>query len=224
MKLYSELAEHWQDFSPTHEYAEEAAFLAGLLRPARTVLELGSGGGNVAWWLKSEFQMTLTDLSPEMLAMSARQNPDCEHIQGDMRTLALDRKFDAVLMHDAVMYMTTLEDLRAALSTAKRHADILVVAPDHLAETFQETTEHGGEGSLRWLEWVRASGEVVECDYILALLEEGGVRTVVDRHQVGIFPRQTWIDLLAEGGWSVSALEDPTGEGRRLEVFRCVRS
>ncbi len=217
MMLYSDLAEWWQLVSPTSEYEEEAAFLATLLR---------CGGGNVAWWIKGEFELTLADLSPRMLAMSLAQNPECEHVVGDMRTLDLGREFDAVLIHDAIMYMTTLEDLRKALTTAKRHARRIVVAPDHLKENFRPSTDHGGEDGperqIRYLEWTHdpdPDDTVVDCDYILVMKENGELRTVVDRHQVGLFPRQTWLDLLAEGGYSVAAIPDPTGEGIRLEVF-----
>lgn len=90
-KLYDELAGWWQLVSPTEDYAEEATFFAGLFRGAGvgTLLELGSGGGNVAWFSKRDFEMTLTDLSGAMLAQSAEQNPGLEHVEGDMRTLRL---------------------------------------------------------------------------------------------------------------------------------------
>ena len=68
----------------------------------KRVLELGSGGGNLASHLKQHVQLTLTDLSPGMQQVSRALNPECEHIVGDMRTLRLNRLFDAVLVHDAV--------------------------------------------------------------------------------------------------------------------------
>lgn len=220
MQLYQELAPWWQQFSPTHEYQEEAAFFKTLLAPARTVLELGCGGGNVAFWLKGDFQLTLTDLSEPMLANSRRQNPECEHLQGDMRTLDLGRTFDAVLIHDAIMYMLTVADLRLAIETAKRHSKRIVIAPDHLLETFEPGTECGGEGDIRWLEWTHdRAGTTVAVDYVLALREGDALRTVVDRQQVGVFGRDTWIELLSEGGYTVAVVPDPSGDGRRLEVF-----
>jgi len=42
-----------------------------------------------------------------MLELSRTINPEAEHILGDMRTLRLGRTFDAVLIHDAICYMTT---------------------------------------------------------------------------------------------------------------------
>jgi trans-aconitate methyltransferase len=82
------------------------------------VLELGSGGGNNASHLKAHCDLTLIDASDRMLALSRRINPECEHVTGDMRTVRLDRQFDAVFIHDAIDYMVTLDDLRAALTTA----------------------------------------------------------------------------------------------------------
>ncbi len=105
MKLYEELAEWWPLFSAPEDYAEEAAFFAEVLTKGcapRTVLELGSGGGNNALYLKSKFEMTLVDLSPQMLAVSRALNPECEHREGDMRTVNLGRTFDAVFIHDAI--------------------------------------------------------------------------------------------------------------------------
>ena len=54
-RFYGELAEWWPLISPSDEYAEEAAFAAGLLAsatvPVADVLELGSGGGTYSSYL-----------------------------------------------------------------------------------------------------------------------------------------------------------------------------
>jgi SAM-dependent methyltransferase len=165
MKLYGELASWWPLLSAPEDYAEEAAFFEGLLRahaarPVRTLLELGSGGGNNASHLKAHFQLALVDPSPGMLAVSRRLNPECEHVEGDMRSVRLGRTFDGVFVHDAIVYMTTEDDLRAALATAWEHCapgGAAVFAPDHVRENFRPSTEHGGhdgpERGLRYLAW-----------------------------------------------------------------------
>jgi len=47
----------------------------------------------------------LVDKSPGMLEVSRALNPECEHVEGDMRTVRLGREFDLVFVHDAVAYM-----------------------------------------------------------------------------------------------------------------------
>ena len=107
-KLYFELSSWYHLLSSPSDYGEEAEFVRSLIAgasaiPPVTVLELGSGGGNNASHLKAHFKLTLADLSEGMLDLSRRLNPECEHIHGDMRTLRLDRLFDAVFIHDAIM-------------------------------------------------------------------------------------------------------------------------
>src|ERR1700674_3401034 len=126
MKLYGELADWWPIFSAPEEYRKEAAFFARALMSAgdpkpRRVLELGAGGGNNAFHLKKKFDMTLVDLSPHMLAVSRSLNPECEHVEGDIRTVRLGRTFDAVFVYDAICHMTTEADLRAVMETAFVH-------------------------------------------------------------------------------------------------------
>src|SRR5690348_280630 len=126
MKLYGELAGWWPLFSDPEQYRRETAHIARVLRnsmapPPRTVLELGSGGGNSAFHLKARFAMTLVDRSPQMLKVSRRLNPECQHIRGDIRRLRLRQTFDAVYVHDAICHMTTERDLRAVMETAHEH-------------------------------------------------------------------------------------------------------
>jgi SAM-dependent methyltransferase len=230
-RLYTELAGWWQLISPTKDYADEAAFFKGLFHAenTKTILELGSGGGNVAWFLKKNFTLTLTDISGEMLTESKKQNSELEHIEGDMRTLRLGSTFDGVLIHDAIMYMTSEEDLRAALVTAYEHCKpggAVVIVPDWVAETFRPHTTHEGEDAgergVRYLEWIwdaDPNDTEVNYEFILALKENDALRTVVDRQVVGVFPRATWLQLLRDVGFEARVVEDPSTDGERTEVF-----
>jgi SAM-dependent methyltransferase len=216
-QLYSELAPWWPLFSKPEDYAAEAAFYASQIEqacdsPPRTVLELGSGGGNNASHMKAHFQMTLVDRSQAMLAVSRELNPECEHVEGDMRAVRLGRAFDAVFVHDAVMYMTTEEDLARVMATAYAHCrpgGAALFAPDHVLETIELKMDwgghDGGDRGVRYLEWdwdPDPTDTMYVGEFAYLLREGGKVRCVYDRHVFGIFPRGTWMSLLAGAGFS----------------------
>lgn len=231
LRMYDELADWFHLLTAPAEYADEAAFFHDLLRtnvagPLETLLELGSGGGNTASHLRAHLRLTLTDIAPAMLDLSRTLNPGCEHLLGDMRSLRLGRTFDAVLIHDAVMYMTTEDDLRAALTTAFVHlrpGGAAVIAPDCVRETFKPNADHGGhdgEGrAVRYLEWSYdpdPSDTTFITDFALLLREGAGdVRVRYDRHVEGLFARAAWLDLLREVGFVPSVTVDASG----LDVF-----
>lgn len=229
-RFYDDLAVWWPLISPPEDYAEEAAFCATLLAsasiPVREVLELGSGGGHNAAHLKAQFGMTLVDLSARMLDVSRHLNPECEHRCGDMRTVRLGRRFDSVFIHDAVDYMSTEADLRLAIETAFVHCrpgGVAVFVPDHIRETFEESSDHGGnDGSgglgVRYLEWSwdpdpEDNWSVTE--YVFLLRDsDGAVDVVHETHRVGLFSAGTWLQLLAEAGFAPQVVTEVTTEDR----------
>jgi SAM-dependent methyltransferase len=226
MHMYSDLAPWFHLLTHPSDYADEAAFVRRVVDDvavgdALTLLELGSGGGNNASHLKARFHCTLTDISPEMLALSRTLNPECEHLEGDMRTLRLGRTFDVVFVHDAISYLTTEDDLGAAVETAAAHVrpgGVVILTPDATTEIFEPQTDHGGHDgedgrSLRYLEWTHAAtGSTYEVDYLIIARGPGDdVRVVHDRHVLGVFPRATWERLLSEAGLELvdTTVEDP---------------
>lgn len=228
INFYRDLAEWWPLFSPPMHYVEEVDDFLRRLAPlpppgTKTLLELGCGGGSFASHLKQQFRLTLTDLSHGMLAQSLAINPDAEHLQGDMRTLRLNREFDYVLVHDAVCYMTELGDLQAAIETAALHCrrgGTVVFLPDYVKETFTPGTEEGGEDGpdgrgFRYLEWRwdrDPDDTTYFVDYAFLLRESNGdVRVVHDRHVEGLFPRAMWLKLLEAAGLAASTERDQWG-------------
>jgi len=241
-KLYTELAREWYHLlTAPEDYGEEAAFYWRCFLEAadtlpQTLLELGSGGGNMASHYKRRVTATLTDLSAEMLAISQTINPELEHVQGDMRTLRLGRTFDAVFVHDAVIYLTTEADLRQAIETAFVHlrpGGVAIFAPDCVRETFRPHTDHGGHDgdgrALRYLEWTfdpDPTDSTYVTDYTYVLREGNDPpRCEQDRHVVGLFSRDVWLRLLTETGCTAKLLPlvHSDVEPGETEVFVAVK-
>lgn len=237
-RLYADLAHLWPVMSPPEDYAEEGAQLRDELHkrlgPGRArILELGTGGGHLLHHLTADFEATAVDLSEAMLAHSQRLNPGVAHHIGDMRTVRLGETFDAVLIHDAIDYMATEDDLRAAFATARAHlrpGGLLLAIPDDYVETFTpprvwHETRRAGDSELTFVEysWDPDPNDTqVETVYVFFFEQDGELRVEVDRHVVGLFPISTWERLLVESGFEPERVDYPhTDDDRPMYLWVC---
>ncbi len=235
IRLYNELAHLWPVISPPEEYAEEAGYWRRAIRdnlgPGRHhLLELGVGGGHNLSHLTAEFQATAVDISPKMLDLSRRLNPAVDHHLGDMRTVRLDRKFDAVLVHDAISYMLTEDDLQATFTTAKEHLNnggLLLVAPDLVQDEFTNgvvLTWSSKKGNIEVEIEERItdpdpSDTMVESLYTYTIKEGGAERVERDTHISGLFSIAAWTRVFEEAGFQVERVSLPGYRGYGEHLF-----
>ena len=238
-RLYSDLSWLWPMWGDAAtEYAHYCDHVTSLVRryaerPARTLLDIGCGGGKNVLNLKRHFDVTGLDLSPAMLAQARERNPECDFVQGDMRSFRLDRTFDAVLVDDAISHMSCRADFVAALRAASAHLDpggVLVATPDVTVETFRQnrttTTPAGRDGlDVVFVENVYdpdPADEWYETTIVYLIRERGRLRVETDRWTMGLFSRDTWRQALGETGLRVhEGLYEP-GEDA-YTVFACVK-
>lgn len=240
MRLYDDLAYLWPIVSPPEDYAEEAAYWRRAIRshlgPGRhRILELGAGGGHNLSHLTDDFEATAVDLSPRMIEHSRRLNPEVEHHVGDMRTVRLGKTFDAVLIHDAISYMLTENDLRAAFATARAHllpGGLLLAAPDLVAENFEDgkvlrwpVAPPAGSGGVvvtveEHLTDPDPNDTVIQSLITYTILENGLRKVEEDLHVCGLFPVASWTSLIDEAGFDVAILPLPgDGDGCGEHLF-----
>ncbi|MBI3861662.1 MAG: class I SAM-dependent methyltransferase [Planctomycetia bacterium] len=130
-------AEQYDRIYAAKNYEAECDLLEAALRrfgagAVESILDLGCGTGNHAFVLgRRGKRVTAVDRSAEMLnqardkAARASQTSDSPvpvFVQGDVRTVALEKTFDAVIMMFAVLgYQVANSDVTAALATVRRH-------------------------------------------------------------------------------------------------------
>ena len=120
-----------------------------------------TGGGHFISHLTDVFQVTAVDVSEDMLANARRLNPGVEHIVGDMRNIRLGRTFDAVLVHDAIAYITTEDDLSDTFAAARAHLEpggVFITMPDHYIDRpvwpyINNRTHAQGDRELTYIEY-----------------------------------------------------------------------
>ncbi len=217
--MYDDLAHLWPLISPPQDYAEEAQHWRSALRktlgPGRhEILELGVGGGHNLSHLTDEFPATAVDASEKMLELSKRLNPGVEHYVGDMRSVRFGKTFKAVIIHDAIDYMLSEEDLRLTIATAVAHlapGGVFITSPDYFRETFRDphvhySTRSDGQTELTFIEYdYDPDPDDTTVESIMFYLIRKGVELRIehDRHVTGLFPLSTWTRLMAAAGFQV---------------------
>lgn len=241
LRLYDDLAWLWPIWGDAEEYADYCSHVARLIRrhaliPVRTLLNVGCGGGKNVFNLKRHYDVTGLDLSPRMLDLARDLNPGCEFVKGDMRAFSLQRVFDAVLVDDAISYMASRADLRAAIAAAWQHlrpGGVMVVAPDDTMETFvQNHTEvtPGGKGMSANVEVMFVENSYdpdpdddhYEVTMVYLIREHGRLRIETDRHIYGLFTLGVWRETLAEVGFKIHE-ETYVEEGKAYVTFVCLK-
>lgn len=207
-RLYDDLAAWWPVLSPLEDAEEDAVIYGALLgqaadAPIRSLLELGCGGGAIAHHFPPSWHCTLVDRSEAMLSVSRARNPDRVHRCADLRTLRLAEPVDAVLLHDAVMYLTDEASRRAAWETVAanlRPGGAALIVPDLTRESYDDSTvvgggarEDGAEARLMEWRWDPDPGDdTFRAELILAIQEGGEVRTVHETHEMALLSRAQW--------------------------------
>lgn len=206
-------------------------------RDLKTMLHLGCGAGGHDYYFKRHFEVTGVDISGGMLNIAREANPDVSYVQGDMRSISLEQKFDVVIIPDSIAYMSTHEDLKKAIHTVASHlcpgGIFLVVA--HIKEEFinNNFAYSGTDGDIH-ITVFENNHVISESQYeatLVYLIRQSGVLQVgYDVHTLGLFNYDTWLKFFSEAKLCVNASfnmdelydEFLLGEGEyRLKVFIC---
>jgi len=231
-RLYDDLAWIWPIISPPEDYVDETAEAVESIRrhadiAVERVINLGCGGGHNDFSLKKEFQVTGVDISETMLALARALNPEVTYVRGDMRSVRLGARFDAVTIFDSINYMRTVDSLRAAFTTAYSHlkpGGVFVTYVEECRERFRQNkttslTNRRDDVEITLIENYYdpdPDDTWYECTLIY-LIRRGGELTVeTDCHLLGLFPLTTWLEEMKAVGFKVhqrqSTVPDEAGE------------
>jgi ubiquinone/menaquinone biosynthesis C-methylase UbiE len=97
------------------DYDEEYDFYNSFIKEnnCKTILEIGSGTGNLAKRFKEHGHDYIgLDYSESMITIARERNNNCTFIQGDMRDFNLEKQVDAIIITGrSTSYLTTNEDV-----------------------------------------------------------------------------------------------------------------
>jgi len=240
-RFYKDLAKYWPIISPPEDYIEEGEYVAQVIKhtspiETKTVLDLGCGGGHDDFALKKHFKITGVDISPDMLKLAKKLNPEVKYVKGDMRTVRLKDKFDAVTIFDSIHYMTTHDDLTTLFETAYHHlkpGGVMITVVEVTKETFVQNKTRSMVQSKNNVEvsFIEnyydpdPTDNTYEATFVFLIRDKGKLKIETDKHTCGVFAMQTWLDILEETGFRVSKLDfnvsDP--EAQTYPLLLCVK-
>ncbi|CAM2891556.1 class I SAM-dependent DNA methyltransferase [Flavobacterium frigoris] len=103
------------------DYDEEYKFYNQLIHEykCKTVLEIGSGTGNLAKRFQENHQDYIgLDYSTSMIAIAKERTKNCRFILGDMRDFNLEKKVDSIIITGrSTSYLTSNEDVNETFNS-----------------------------------------------------------------------------------------------------------
>jgi SAM-dependent methyltransferase len=221
-RLYDDLAWTWPIISPPDDYVEESEYFAEVIRKyagpgSATLLHLGCGGGHNDHNLKLHYRVTGIDLSLRMLELARKLNPEVVYHEGDMRSIRLEERFDAVTILDSINYMLSEDDLRSAFETAFYHllpGGVFLTHVEQTPRTFRQNrttsiTRSLGDTEITFVENYYdpdPADTTYECTFVYLVRQRGRLVIETDRHLCGLFPLNVWYDNLRITGFDVRRL------------------
>lgn len=124
-RQFNEYAEIYDElFSAAMDYEKEVEFYDSILskNKCKRILEVGCGCGHRGkFFINKSYDYTGLDISGGMLRIARRKYPEIRFIQGDVRKLSLNEKFDAIIFVGVgSAYLITDDDVMSALKSMKK--------------------------------------------------------------------------------------------------------
>ena len=217
---YGDLAWTESIITSPGDYAEETDFYVKLIKEnsrieTKTLLHLGCGAGGNDYIFKQHFRVTGVDISGKMLKIARNINPEVTYLYGDMRSIDLKERFDAVAVPDSIDYMATMPDLEVMIGVACKHLRpggvLLIVAKTR--EEFRENNfcytgaKDDIEITIFENNYIPNSDRATYEATLVYLIRRGGKLSIhTDRHILGLFSQTEWLSLLKGAGLEVKQI------------------
>lgn len=199
------------------DYIEENEIYVRLIKKhaghdVKDLLHLACGAGGNDFTFKQHFRVTGVDISEEMLRIARKLNPEVNYAHGDMCSVDLKKRFDAVAIPDSIDYAATLHELKATITTACKHLRpggvLMIVAKTR--EEFQENnfcyTGSKGDTEITAFENDRVCGDdrsSYEATIVYLIRYGEKLKIYTDRHVLGLFSQEQWLSTLHGAGLEV---------------------
>ncbi len=231
-KMWAELAPFYDVMYQWKDYRAEAERIHKLIQAHRmssgnTLLDVACGTGGHTEFLREYFDVTGIDLNRAMLKVARKKIPGVPLLCRDMASFGLKRRFDAVVcLFSSIAYVRTYRNLKQAIACFGRHlkpGGILVIEPFFRTETFLPGTIQAGTLEAEGVKISRHTvsrrrGNLAVLDFHFLLSTMKGVQYFRDTHELALFDRERFLEILSDAGLRTWYYEDGLMRERGLYV------
>ena len=230
--MYSLSAELYDVIYREKDYLSDAAKLKDLFdshmqSSGKTLLDVACGTGCHLQQFSEEFDCTGVELTQEMADLACKKLPHVPIHIGDMRDFDLAMEFDIVLcLFSSIGYMKTIAELKAAAENLMRHlapGGILIVEPWLRADAYTAGFLSASLVDLPELKICRMmrsekEGNLSIMDMHHMVTRPSGVTYFVERHEMGLFTDQEYVDAFSAEGFRTEMSSESLTQERGLIV------
>ena len=231
MTTYAKSARFYDAIYAWKDYAGETDQLHALIQqykqsPGANLLDIACGTGGHIPHLCKPYAVQGLDLDENMLAIARERFPDIEFHRDDMADFSLHQTFDVITcLFSAIGYVMTEVRLQQAIQNMANHlvpGGVLIVEPWLSPEEWKPGSLHGlnvEEPNLRIsrMNINEVDGNISIIDFHTMVGTPDGIHTFSERHELGLFTTETYLDAFQRAGLDV--IYDPEGlMGRGLFI------
>jgi ubiquinone/menaquinone biosynthesis C-methylase UbiE len=214
------------------DYAKEARRIRRIIAdhgPARprTLLDVACGTGAHLAFLSHWYSCTGLDSSESMLRIARRRLRGVRFVRGRMERFDLGEQFDALTcLFSAIGYVRTVRELRQTVRNFAKHlrpGGVAIVEPWLTRAAYRPGRVHLMTAGSPELPVVRmnVSGRrgrrsILDMHHLVGTAR--GVRHWVERHDLGMFDRRTYLAAFRAAGFRARYLSDGFMKDRGLYV------
>lgn len=231
--MYKELAKYYDLIYSWKDYKKEAKVIRKLIKKSNKsngnkLLDVGCGTGKHLEYLKEDFICTGIDLNEEVLNIARKNVNSVVFKQADMATFDLNEKFDIIIcLFSSIGYVQTYLNLEKTLTNFANHLTkdgIVIIEPWFTKSTYlvghpSMTTYSEEDIKIARLNTTKIENNISIMDMHILIVEKNkDVEYFVDRHELGLFEIDKFLEIMSNIGFKAEFLKNGLMKDRGLYI------
>ncbi len=225
-QLYKKFAVYYDKIYEHVDYAGESEFINWAVKEHKTssgfeLMDVACGTGSHAEILKNNFTVTGVDINENMLKIARDKIPEADFINGNMKDLDLEAKFDVVIcIFSAIHYNTNYSELEGTITNFYNHmkdGGVLIYDLSFNTENWIEglvSVDTVVEDQLKIARICqsRLKSGIFNANFVFLVKDNGEFDFDIDEHELGVFEIDKVSKLMNKVGFKTFIYADFTGE------------